>query len=268
VKHSGQMVAGKRGGKGVLRTIGAGASAKKARLSGYQVFCKEIRAAIVKKNPGMPFGTISKEMGAQWKRLSADEQGAFKTKAAALNEASEESDDEKSVRSEASAPAAKKGGRESSEGKAFEEMTLKELKEKCKEQGIKVSGKKDELVARLKETEEVHSDLSGSESDSESSVASERSVASKRSERSAASKSSDRSVSSKASEHSESKALEEMTMKELKEKCKEQGIKVSGKKEELVARLKETEVSETEHSDSDSDESGSESDSESSGIFD
>ena len=54
---------------------------KKRALSGYMKFGQSIRPKILKENPGInPIGGVSKKISEEWKKLSAEDQAAWKTK--------------------------------------------------------------------------------------------------------------------------------------------------------------------------------------------
>ena len=88
--------------------------------------------------------------------------------------------------------------------KQVEGPTVKELREKLKSVGLTISGKKQDLINRLADFEAGK-------------------------------------IKPKVLEEVKEGSYDGMTVKELKEKCKEKGLKVSGKKSELIERLNESE---------------------------
>jgi HMG (high mobility group) box len=50
----------------------------KKKVSGYMLFCKEMRPTILKESPDLAFGAVGKELGKRWKALSDDEKEAYK----------------------------------------------------------------------------------------------------------------------------------------------------------------------------------------------
>lgn len=46
--------------------------------SPYIMFCKETRPKIIKESPELSFTDIGKELGARWRKLSAEEKAKFK----------------------------------------------------------------------------------------------------------------------------------------------------------------------------------------------
>ena len=104
----------------------------------------------------------------------------------------------------------------------YDSMTISDLKAALKEQGLPVSGKKTELIERLKED-------SKDESKAETVDPIEEEKA-------------DKETSEEETESKETKTTDvdydSMTVPNLKAALKEQGLPVSGKKTELIERLK------------------------------
>ncbi len=104
----------------------------------------------------------------------------------------------------------------------YDSMTISNLKAALKEQGLPVSGKKTELIERLKED-------SKDESKAETVDPIEEEKA-------------DKETSEEETESKETKTTDvdydSMTVPNLKSALKEQGLPVSGKKTELIERLK------------------------------
>ena len=104
----------------------------------------------------------------------------------------------------------------------YDSMTISDLKAALKEQGLPVSGKKTELIERLKED-------SKDESKAETIDPIEEEKA-------------DKETSEEETESKETKTTDvdydSMTVPNLKAALKEQGLPVSGKKTELIERLK------------------------------
>ena len=104
----------------------------------------------------------------------------------------------------------------------YDSMTISDLKAALKEQGLPVSGKKTELIERLKED-------SKDESKAETVDPIEEEKA-------------DKETSEEETESKETKTMgvdyDSMTVPNLKAALKEQGLPVSGKKTELIERLK------------------------------
>ena len=55
----------------------AGGGAKKA-VSGYMLFCKEMRPKVKDEMPDATFGELGKELGARWRGLSDAEKAKYK----------------------------------------------------------------------------------------------------------------------------------------------------------------------------------------------
>jgi hypothetical protein len=72
------------------------------KISAYQVFCTEKRDSIIRKNPGVSFGEISKLLGAEWKSLSEEEKKIYAEKAgiAVVQKSAEEISAEKEKKEE------------------------------------------------------------------------------------------------------------------------------------------------------------------------
>jgi hypothetical protein len=96
----------------------------------------------------------------------------------------------------------------------YGEFTVKQLKDKCKSVGIKVGGKKIDLVQRLRDFD------SGK-------------------------------LVPKALELARQGPYEGLTVKELKDQLKEKGLKVGGKKNDLIQRLNDSDNESESESDSD-----------------
>ena len=99
----------------------------------------------------------------------------------------------------------------------YGDFTVKQLKEKCKAVGLKVGGKKTDLIERLAGFDKGE-------------------------------------VVPKALDQVKEGPYAGLTVKELKEKLKEKGLKVGGKKTELIDRLNESDNESESESDSDCDE--------------
>lgn len=123
-------------------------SAKKntpTKKSGYVMFGLEVRPQIVAEHPEFTFAEISKEVGRRWKLVSADENEKRRYKemgeitASAAVEATQVDADEPKV------PALVAVIQDQ-----FAPMKTKELKNLCKARGLRISGKREELVERLR----------------------------------------------------------------------------------------------------------------------
>ena len=104
----------------------------------------------------------------------------------------------------------------------YDSMTISDLKAALKEQGLPVSGKKTELIERLKEDSKDESKAETIDSIEEEKA--------------------DKETSEEETESKETKTMDvdydSMTVPNLKAALKEQGLPVSGKKTELIERLK------------------------------
>ena len=104
----------------------------------------------------------------------------------------------------------------------YDNMTISDLKAALKEQGLPVSGKKTELIERLKEDSKDESKAETIDSIEEEKA--------------------DKETSEEETESKETKTMgvdyDSMTVPNLKAALKEQGLPVSGKKTELIERLK------------------------------
>ena len=104
----------------------------------------------------------------------------------------------------------------------YDSMTISDLKAALKEQGLPVSGKKTELIERLKEDSKDESKAETIDSIEEEKA--------------------DKETSEEETESKETKTTDvdydSMTVPNLKAALKEQGLPVSGKKTELIERLK------------------------------
>ena len=56
-------------------------NAPKKPLSAYIIFTKERRSAVVAENPGLSLTEVTKELGARWKAIGAEEKSVFEAKA-------------------------------------------------------------------------------------------------------------------------------------------------------------------------------------------
>ena len=49
----------------------------KKPLSGFMKFCKEMRPAVMRENPGIEFQNVGKELGKKWRALSEAEKKSY-----------------------------------------------------------------------------------------------------------------------------------------------------------------------------------------------
>lgn len=104
--------------------------AKKEKKSEYQNFFSIQRNKMVKDNPNITFGEISKQVSVMWKSLSTQEKQQYA---------------KEDMRRTVSLDHLRKD---------YAKMAIQELKEKCKEKGIVKLRKKDDMISALLEWEE------------------------------------------------------------------------------------------------------------------
>jgi hypothetical protein len=174
---------------------------KTRKKSAYVVFSKIERQHILETQPDAKFGEISKMVSQKWKTMSQEEKDKYK-----------ENDDAPSV----TKPVVSKS----------KQKSMKELRDLCKEKGLKTSGSKKELMCRLEEAEK-----SDDESEVVSNLSSPSSVFSMESHALSETIDDDRSISSNK--------YSKMKLADLKEICKEKKISIKGNKQALIQRLLE-----------------------------
>jgi hypothetical protein len=122
-----------------------------------------------------------------------------------------------------------------SEAADLEQKTVPELKDDLREQGLPVSGRKDELVERLVESGPESASTASNSKAANSTDSSSSSVADESGNSS--SSASTKGAADSIGAYGSRDALEEKTLPELKEELKQQGLPVSGNKAELIERL-------------------------------
>ena len=141
------------------------------KRSPYQNYAAYLRPLLIEKNPDITFGEISGETSRRWKEFTAEQKAQYKTDQGATEVVVDlEVKEKNSVESNDPKPKAKpakKSKKESKDTKSLESKKLPELKEMCKEHGLTTTGKKQELIDRLKNREKQLSPVEAN-SDTES----------------------------------------------------------------------------------------------------
>ena len=91
------------------------------KVSGYNLFCKEVRPMIKEQYPDLTPPQVMKKLGEMWTLVDESSKEGWLQKAAHYKP----------------------------DPNDITEMSIKQLKEKCKENGLKISGSKKQLIERL-----------------------------------------------------------------------------------------------------------------------
>lgn len=136
----------------------SGPAKKNTKKSGYVMFGLEVRPKIVAEHPEFTFAEISKEVGRLWKIVSADENEKHRYKemgimapvASAMDEQEMTQVDVDEPLARVKPVAFKKKAPMAALQDEFETLNIKELKNACKMRGLRLSGKREELLERLR----------------------------------------------------------------------------------------------------------------------
>jgi hypothetical protein len=251
------------------------------KRSPYQNYAAYLRPLLIEKNPDITFGEISGETSRRWKEFTPEQKTQYKATQGATEEIisdlelKENPNDFKD--SKPKAKPAKKAKKESKDGNSLESKKLPELKEMCKEHGLATTGKKQELIDRLKNREkqlspvEANSDTESMMDDNDSDNNSENLVEDIQSERDepedleqqeqtenangispismtdlVSLKELDDDASHIDTDDDEDETQQQqpvqvnysdMTLAQIKDLCKQRGVSSKGNKTELIHRL-------------------------------
>lgn len=242
------------------------------KRSPYQNYAAYLRPLLIEKNPDITFGEISGETSRRWKEFTPEQKAQYK----AIQGATEkiisdlELEEKNSVECNDPKPKAKsvkKAKNESNDGKSLESKKLPELKEMCKEHGLASTGKKQELIDRLKNHEKQLSPVvanfdTESMNDNDSDNNSENLVEDIQSEKDeqenengispismtdlVSLKEMDEDASHNDTDDDEDETQQQkpvqvnysdMTLAQIKDLCKQRGVSSKGNKTELIHRL-------------------------------
>lgn len=236
------------------------------KRSPYQNYAAYLRPLLIEKNPDITFGEISGETSRRWKEFTPEQKAQYKSTEARENEipvpnvAVLVEPKEKKVPKESKSRPVKKANN------SLECKKLPELKEMCKEHGLTTTGKKQDLIDRLKNVNrEEHlspvvalSDAEDSDNDShndndndnDNDSDNDNAVMDDQQELvngiSPISMNGLVSLQEMDDESDETQEPEEkpaqvnyseMTLAQIKELCKERGVSSKGNKTELIHRL-------------------------------
>jgi len=247
------------------------------KRSPYQNYAAYLRPLLIEKNPDITFGEISGETSRRWKDFTAEQKAQYKATQGATEEIDLELKENPHDSNDAKPKAkqAKKTKKESKEANSLESKKLPELKEMCKEHGLATTGKKQELIDRLKNREKQLSPVvanSDTESmmDNDSDNDSENIVEDKQSERDEPEDLEQQEETENANgispismtdlvslkeldddaSHNDTDDEDEtqqqqpvqvnysdMTLAQIKDLCKQRGVSSKGNKTELIHRL-------------------------------
>jgi len=131
--------------------FGKGKKSKRP-LSAYMQFVQQKRADIVKENPDAGFGEVGKLLGAAWKKLSAAEKAAFKTKKAKKPKEpkadGEKVEKAKKARARSESPKPKKAAKDSPKKKPAKKAEKAEKAEKADEAEKPKRGRKNDAAPK------------------------------------------------------------------------------------------------------------------------
>ena len=244
------------------------------KRSPYQNYAAYLRPLLIEKNPDITFGEISGETSRRWKEFTPEQKAQYKSTQGATEEiiSDLELEEKNSVESNDPKPKAKpakKAKKESKDGNSLESKKLPELKEMCKEHGLATTGKKQELIDRLKNHEkqlspvEANSDTESMMEDNDSDNNSENVVEDIQSERDeqenangispismadlVSLKEMDEDASQNDTDDDDEDETQQqppvqvnysdMTLAQIKDLCKQRGVSSKGNKTELIHRL-------------------------------
>ena len=203
----------------------AAAQKKKRALTGYQMFMIHIRPTVVEEMPDLTFGQISSEISKRWRRLSPTEQEIFMQKAI---DASKEDRD-------ASKAADDMGRLKDDMGRLKDDMG--ELKDDMGELKDDMGELKDDRMGELRD-DRIDTPFDNGMlpvEDEEENNRKKRTATKEHGKKANVSSNNRKKSSVKKDDHTN--PFSKLNVKELSAKCKEQGIKSSGKKEDLITRL-------------------------------
>jgi hypothetical protein len=255
------------------KTNGGSGAKKTKKRSAYVSFSVQIRPVVIQENPDLKFGDISREISARWKALSAEEKAKYASTDDHDAPDAAPKAPPKTKKGPIAAPNTKKAIPDDSP-QNYSKMKIKELRDLCKEKGLKTSGNKMELIERL--VGPVEDNVEDHDDDEESGVGTPESILSleeveeidgvedieeteeendetlKMSPVAAASPivagDTQANISDSESTPSTPESLassppkaedkyDDMKIGELRDLCKTKGINSKGNKQELIARL-------------------------------
>ena len=149
------------------KTNGGSGVKKTKKRSAYVSFSVQIRPVVIQENPDLKFGDISREISARWKALSAEEKAKYAS--TDVPDAPEAGPKAPFKTKKGPVAAKSKKALPDDSPQNYSKMKIKELRDLCKEKGLKTSGNKMELIERLvgpvEDNVEDHDDDDKSESD-------------------------------------------------------------------------------------------------------